>query len=81
MEELEKEIIKQNQEDFSAKIFRKVKENRITHLEALSSVVEESQMEVEGIKKLLTRDLLAKIAIEAEDLSLIKKNKSRLKLI
>lgn len=69
-------IVKENKESFSKKVMQLVWQKDISYLEALSEVAEQLEYEPQHVAKLITEDLKALIAFDAEKLSLIKKSDS-----
>lgn len=77
-ERIKKQIIKETATEFSKKVEAMVWEEDITYMEAISSLMEQETYEPERVAKMITPDLKAKLQLEAEDLSLIKRTNHRL---
>ncbi len=72
--QLEKQILKENQAAFSHKVEELVWMEDISYMEAINSLMKESDFEPEFVAKLLTPELKSKLTIELEDISMVKKS-------
>jgi len=72
--EVEKTVIKQTAEDFSNEIEEKVWMEDVTYYDAIVAIMEERDLEPSHVAKLLTAALKSKMALELEDINLIKKS-------
>ena len=72
--ELEKTVIKQTAEDFSNEVEEKVWMEDITYYEAVVALMEQRDLEPSHVAKLMTAALKSKMALELEDINLIKKS-------
>lgn len=77
-ERIKKQIVKETAAEFSKKVESLVWQEDISYMEALSTLAEEGNYEPERVAKMVTPDLKAKLQLEAEDLSLIKRTTNRL---
>jgi len=75
--ELAKTIIKQTKESFSTEIEDLVWMKDISYLESLVELSEKYDIDTDKVKKLLTPEIISKIEIEAEKLSLITKTNGK----
>lgn len=76
--QLEKTIIKNNQDSFHLKVENLVWEHDISYLEAVQMLSEDMNIEYESVGKFISSDLYSKLEIEAENLYLLKTKKNRL---
>lgn len=77
---IEKIIVKETRASFSQKIEDIVWDKDISYMEALELHATSSGIEPEKVKRLISKDLLAKLEREAEKLNLLTTKKSRLDL-
>ena len=77
-QEIEDHVLKETRESFSLKVEKLVWEKDVSYLDAVQELAEKQVIEFEGIKKLISKDLMAKLSIEAEKLKLLKETENRL---
>ena len=76
--EIETHVVTETRQSFSEKVEEMVYMKDIPYLEAVQELVTELNIEVENIKTLLNKKILAELEIEAEKLFLLKEKKNRL---
>lgn len=79
-ENIEEHVIKETRESFSLKVEKLVWEKDIGYLDAVQELAEKQNIEVEGIKSLISKDLMSKLSAEAEELKLLKTVENRLNI-
>ena len=75
---IKQHVLKETKDSFSRKVEDLVWEKDISHLDAVTLLMEKQGLEPETVGKLISKDLQAKLETEAEKLSLIKTKKNRL---
>jgi CRISPR/Cas system type I-B associated protein Csh2 (Cas7 group RAMP superfamily) len=72
--EVEKVVIKETSESFSTRVEELVWKEDISYYEAVTQLMAESEYEPEIVSKLITPTLKSRLALELEDINLIKKS-------